>query len=184
VLSSYTFRLRRQGRRNNKKNRNIGNKKRGHAVPSIIRHPKDFWIGIIFLFFGLAAVYIGSDYSMGTAGRMGPAYFPSVLGGLLSLVGMIGVIRSFLRPGEPVGKFHIKDIVLILLAVVLFGFLMRGAGLVPAALVLVLMSAYASPKFTWGPSLLLAIGLAVFAVVVFVKLLGLPMPILGPWLGF
>jgi hypothetical protein len=107
-----------------------------------------------------------------------------VLGGLLSLVGLIGVIRSLLRAGEPVGKFYIREILLILVAVLLFGLLMRNAGLVPATLVLVLMSAYASPKFTWGASLLLAIGLALFAVVVFVKLLGLPMPILGPWLGF
>jgi hypothetical protein len=183
VLSSYTFRLRRQGRRNNKKNRNIGNKKRGHAVPSIIRHPKDFWIGIIFLFFGLAAVYIGSDYSMGTAGRMGPAYFPTVLGYLLAFIGLIGLVRSFFRPGERVGKFHVKALVLILSAVLLFGFLVRGAGLVPAALVVIVMSAYASPKFTWGATLLLAVGLAIFAVVLFVKLLGLPMPIFGPWLG-
>ena len=153
-------------------------------MPSFIRHPKDFWTGIIFLFIGIAAIVIGRDYPMGTAGRMGPAYFPTVLGGMLALIGLIGVIRSFLRAGEPVGKFHIKEIVLILVAVLLFGFLVRGAGLVPAALVLVLLSAYASPKFTWGASLLLAVGLAVFAVVVFVKLLGLPMPILGPWLGF
>lgn len=153
-------------------------------MASFIRHPKDFWIGIIFLFFGLAAIIIGRDYAMGSAGRMGPAYFPSVLGGLLSLVGLIGVIRSLLRAGEPVGKFYIREILLILVAVLLFGLLMRNAGLVPATLVLVLMSAYASPKFTWGASLLLAIGLALFAVVVFVKLLGLPMPILGPWLGF
>jgi hypothetical protein len=153
-------------------------------VPSFIRHQKDFWTGIIFLFFGSAAVILGLDYPMGSAGRMGPAYFPTVLGGLLILVGTIGVIRSFLAHGEPVGKFYIKEIVLILVAVLLFGFLMRKAGLVPAVLVLVLMSAYASPKFTWGASLLLAVGLAVFAVVVFVKLLGLPMPILGPWFGF
>ena len=153
-------------------------------MSSFIRHPKDFWIGIIFLFFGLAAIIIGLDYPMGSAGRMGPAYFPTVLGGLLTLVGAVGVIRSLLRPGEPVGKFYIKEIVLVLVAVLLFGLLMRNAGLVPAVLVLVLLSAYASPKFTWGPSLLLAIGLALFAVVVFVKLLGLPMPILGPWLGF
>jgi len=153
-------------------------------VPSFIRHPKDFWTGIIFLFIGLAAIIIGRDYPMGSAGRMGPAYFPTVLGGLLALIGLIGVIRSFLHDGEAVGKFYVKEIVLILLAVLLFGFLMRGAGLVPAALVLVLMSAYASPKFTWGASVLLAVGLAVFAVVLFVKLLGLPMPILGPWLGF
>lgn len=153
-------------------------------MPSFIRHPKDFWIGIIFLLFGLGAIVVARDYSMGTAGRMGPAYFPSVLGALLAIVGLIGVIRSFLRPGEPVGKFHIKNLVLILLAVLLFGFLMRGAGLVPAAIVLIVMSAYASPKFTWRATLLLAIGLAIFAVLLFVKLLGLPIAIFGPWFGF
>lgn len=153
-------------------------------MPSFIRHPKNFWIGIIFLFFGLAAVYLGRDYEMGTAGRMGPAYFPTVLGGLLGCIGLAGVLRSLLQTGEAVGRFHVKELVLVLAAVFLFGFLVRGAGLVPAALVLVLLSAYASPRFTWGPSLLLAIGLAVFAVVLFVKLLGLPMPVIGPWLGY
>lgn len=153
-------------------------------MPTFIRHPKDFWTGIIFLFVGLSAVYIGQDYTMGTAGRMGPAYFPTILGALLSCIGLIAVIRSCVRSGEAVGKFYIREIILILSAVILFGVLMRGAGLVPAVLVLVLLSAYASPKFTWVPSLLIAVGLAVFSVVVFVKLLGLPMPILGPWLGF
>lgn len=153
-------------------------------MPTFIRHPKDFWTGIIFLFVGLAAVYIGQDYPMGTAGRMGPAYFPTILGALLAVIGLIAVLRSCVRPGAAVGKFYIREIVLILSAVVLFGFLMRRAGLVPAVLVLVLLSAYASPKFTWLPSLLIALGLAVFSVVIFVKLLGLPMPIFGPWLGF
>lgn len=152
-------------------------------MPSFIRHPKDFWTGIIFLFFGLAAIIIGLDYEMGTAGRMGPAYFPTVLGGLLTLVGTIAVVRSLLQPGEAIEKFYIKELVIILSAVLLFGFLMRGAGLVPAVLVIVLLSAYASPKFRLGQAALLAGGLAIFAVVVFVKLLGLPMPIFGPWLG-
>jgi hypothetical protein len=153
-------------------------------VPTFIRHPKDFWTGIIFLFFGLAAVYLGQDYKMGTAGRMGPAYFPTILGTLLAVIGLVGVIRSGMHSGEAIGKFYIRELVLVLSAVLLFGFLVRGAGLVPSVLVLVLLSAYASPKFTWGPSLLLAVGLAVFCVVVFVKLLGLPMPVFGPWLGF
>lgn len=152
-------------------------------MPSFIRNPKDFWIGIIFLFFGLAAVLIGRDYSMGTAGRMGPAYFPTVLGAMLALVGLIGVVRSFVRPGEAIGRFHIRNLALVLSAVLLFGFLMRGAGLVPAAIVLIIMSAYASPKFTWGATLLLAAGLTLFAVVLFVKLLGLPIAIFGPWFG-
>lgn len=152
-------------------------------MPSFIRHPKDFWTGTIFLVFGLAAVILGQDYPMGTAGKMGPSYFPTVLGSLLALIGATAVIRSFVRIGEPVGKFYIKEIVLILSAVLLFGALMRGAGLIPAVVVLVVLSAYASPKFHWGSALLLAGGLAGFSVLVFVKLLGLPMPMLGPWLG-
>jgi len=153
-------------------------------VPTPIRHPKDFWTGIIFLIFGLAAVFIGQDYQMGTAGRMGPGYFPTILGGLLALIGVIAMIRSFVRPGEAIGRFYLKNLALISVAVLLFGFLMRDAGLLPAVLAVVLISAYASPKFSWLPTLLIAIGLAVFSIVVFVKLLGLPMPILGPWLGF
>ncbi|RJG23433.1 tripartite tricarboxylate transporter TctB family protein [Massilia cavernae] len=150
-------------------------------MPTFIRHPKDFWTGIIFLFFGLGAVIIGMDYEMGTAGRMGPAYFPTVLGVMLSLIGGIAVVRSFLREGEAVGKFHLKNIVLILAAVILFGFLIRRAGLVPAALAIVMLSAFASPKFRWAQAAVLAAGLAIFAYVVFVKLLGLPMPVFGSW---
>ena len=66
---------------------------------AIVRDPRDFWSGVIFIIFGLAAIIIGRDYSMGTAGRMGPAYFPTILGGLLTLIGSIGIVRSmFIRP--------------------------------------------------------------------------------------
>jgi hypothetical protein len=152
-------------------------------VPSFIRHPKDFWIGVIFICVGLAAIIIGRDYPMGTAGRMGPAYFPSVLGGILTLIGLIGIIRSFFVKGEAIDRFAVKELVIIISAILLFGFLVRGAGLIVATIVLVMMSSYAYPKFRWGPSLLLAVGLTAFSVLVFVKLLGLPMPILGPWFG-
>lgn len=151
-------------------------------MTSIVRHPKNFWIGIIFMFFGLAAVYLGWELEMGTAGRMGPAYFPVALGWLLALVGLVGVVRSFIGHGEGVGRIHVKDIAIILGAVLLFGFLMRGAGLAVAAFVLIMLSAWASPKFTLVPTLLLAIGLTAFSVGLFVKLLNLPMPIVGPWL--
>ncbi|MFC0134599.1 small permease of tripartite tricarboxylate transporter [Massilia eurypsychrophila] len=152
-------------------------------MPSFIRHPKDFWTGIIFLFFGLGAVFIGQDYAMGSAGRMGPAYFPSVLGTLLAVIGLIGIIRSFILVGEPIGRFYMKELLMILAAILLFGILMRGAGLVPAILVLIFLSAYAGPKFNLKEVTFLAVGLAVFAVVVFVKLLGLPMAAFGPWFG-
>lgn len=151
---------------------------------SFVKHPKDFWTGVIFLVFGLSAVLIGRDYAMGTAGKMGPAYFPTVLGGLLTLIGGIAVVRSLRRLGEPIEKFHLKELFIVLSAVVLFGVLMRGAGLAPAAVVLIVISAYAAPQFKWHEALILAGGMALFAVLVFVKLLGLPMPIFGPWLQF
>jgi hypothetical protein len=153
-------------------------------MPHLIKHPKDFWTGVIFLVFGLSAVLIGRDYEMGTAGKMGPAYFPTVLGGLLSIIGGIAVFRSFKRVGEQIEKFHLKELFIVLAAVVLFGVLMRGAGLAPAAVVLIMISAYASPQFKWHEALLLALGMAGFAVLVFVKLLGLPLQVFGPWLQF
>lgn len=153
-------------------------------MPDLIKHPKDFWTGVIFLVVGLSAVFIGRDYTMGTAGKMGPAYFPTVLGGLLSVVGGIAVFRSFKRVGEKIEKFHLKELFIVLAAVVLFGLLMRGAGLAPAAVVLIMVSAYASPQFKWPEALLLAVAMAGFAVLVFVKLLGLPLQVFGPWLQF
>lgn len=152
-------------------------------MPSFIRHPKDFWSGIIFLFVGLAAVIVGRNYEMGTAGKMGPAYFPTVLGGLLALIGLAAVVRSFFRDGEPIGKMVVKETALIIGAVLLFGFLIRGAGMVVSVFAIVMLSACASGKFKWRAVIPLAAGLATFSVLVFVKLLGLPIPIFGPWFG-
>lgn len=153
-------------------------------MPSFIRHQKDFWTGVIFIVIGLAAVIIGRDYPLGTAGRMGPAYFPTVLGGLLALIGLAAVVRSFFRTdGEPIGKFAIKETILILVSVILFAFLVRGAGLVAAVVAIVLVSGMASAKFKWKSGLLLAAGMTAFAVLIFIKLLGLPIAIFGPWFG-
>lgn len=148
-----------------------------------IRNPKDFWAGAIYLGMGVATVMIARDYPMGTAVRMGPAYFPTILGALLSLFGLAALIRSFRGYGEAVGAFAWKGLLFIAAAVVLFGVLARGAGLIPSLVVLVVVSAYASAKFHWGAALALAVGLTAFCALVFVKALGVPLPLLGPWLG-
>lgn len=153
-------------------------------MSSFIRNPKEFWSGAIFIFFGAAAVIIGQDYTMGTAGRMGPAYFPTVLGALLAVIGVIAVVRSMFSTGTPLEKFAVKELLLILAAVLLFGFVVRGAGLVVAVPLIILLSGFASIKFKLLPSVLLAAGLTVFAILVFIKGLGLPMPVLGSWFGY
>ena len=150
-------------------------------ISSAIRNPKDFFAGAIYSAFGLAAIIIGRAYPMGTATKMGAAYFPTVLGGLLLFIGVIAMVRAFLVNGEAIGKFAFKGAVLVIGATLLFGLLLRGAGLILALLALVLISAYASREFRWGPTLALAFGLIVFCIAVFVKGLGVPLPLLGSW---
>lgn len=148
-----------------------------------IRRPRDFWAGLIFIAVGLYTLVGAGDYPMGSAGRMGPGYFPSVLGALLAVLGTVGVLRSLFGEGPVVGRFALKALALVLVAVASFGFLARNAGLVPAIVVLVLVAAYASVQFNLKKTVLLAAGMALFSSLVFVKALGLPMPVLGPWLG-
>jgi putative tricarboxylic transport membrane protein len=149
----------------------------------MIRHPKDFWSGLLFIGFGFAAWFIARGYPMGSATRMGPAYFPSVLGGLLAVIGAVVLIRSFITPGARIVGFALKPLVLVTVSTLLFGLLVRPAGLAPALVLLVLISAWASRHFSWLATALLALGLTVFSVLVFVKALGLPMPVFGAWFG-
>jgi hypothetical protein len=147
------------------------------------RNAKDFWTGIIYIVFGLGAVLIARDYGMGTALKMGPAYFPTVLGFLLIVVGVISLIRAFIVPGTRIGAFAIKGLSLVVVSVLVFGIIVRGTGLAVALPLLVVISAYASTRFRWGPTIGLALGLTIFCVLVFLKGLGVPLPILGPAFG-
>jgi putative tricarboxylic transport membrane protein len=147
------------------------------------RNPKDFWTGLLYIFFGASAIIIARDYNMGTAVRMGPAFFPTILGAVLAVIGAIAVIRSFIAPGTPIGGFSFKGLGLVTLSVVVFGFLVRGAGLAVALPLLVIISAYGSTRFRWHTTLIMAAGLTIFCALVFVKSLGIPLPIVGSWLG-
>jgi hypothetical protein len=149
----------------------------------MIRSAKDLWTGLIYIFFGVSAILIARDYGMGTALRMGPGYFPTILGGLLTLVGIISLVRSFVVAGSPIGGFAFKGLLLVVGSTLVFGFILRQAGVVIALPLFVLMSACASARFRWGLSLALAAGITLFCVLVFLKGLGVPLPILGSWFG-
>lgn len=146
-----------------------------------IRNPKDFWAGLVYIALGLTAMYVARDYEMGSATRMGPAYFPTLLGGLLALIGLASLLRSFLTDGEAIGGLAFRAALLVCGGTVLFAVLLRGAGLVVSIVALVLVSSYASIRFRWSSAGLLALGLAVFCVLVFVRGLGVPLPLVGSW---
>ena len=152
-------------------------------MSALIRSPKDFFAGLIYLAVGSCALYIGQDLPMGTALKMGPAYFPAVLGWLLAFIGVISVIRSFLRKGGPIPAFAWRPLLLITGATVVFALIVRGVGLVIALPLFIVMTAFASVKFRWGPTLLLAAITTVLCALVFVKGLGVPLPLVGRWFG-
>src|SRR5262245_63347345 len=97
-------------------------------MDSITRNPKDFWTGLIYIFFGSSAILIAREYGMGTAVKMGPAYFPTILGGLLVGIGGISVVRSFIVSGTPIGAFAFKGLILVIVLVLVFGLIVRGGG--------------------------------------------------------
>ena len=152
-------------------------------MPAFFKHPRDFFAGLMYASVGIGAIVVAQDYTMGTSVRMGPGYFPTLLGGFLTLIGVISMIRSFLRTGEAIGAFCWKEIVLVLGSVALFGVLVRGAGLAPSLILMVLVNAWASDKFKLRTALTLAVVSSVFSALVFVKGLGLPFAIIGPWFG-
>lgn len=137
----------------------------------------------MFLCFGLAGVYIAREYAMGSAGRMGPAFFPTILGWLLAAIGFATAVRAMVKQGEALEKVAFKELALVLGSVLLFAYLLRSGGLAIAIPVLVMVSAYASHKFTWKASAALAFGASALSIMLFVKALGLPLPVFGAWFG-
>jgi hypothetical protein len=144
---------------------------------SALNH-KDVWAGLLLIAIGAVAILIARNYTFGTALRMGPGFFPIVLGGLLILAGLY-VMASGLRSGEAIqGSWSLRALVVLPLSLVLFGVLMEHGGFVPAMLVLIFASATASTEFRFVEVLLFSVALTALSVVVFVWALGLPYPLI------
>ena len=97
-----------------------------------IKSQKDFWAGLMFLAFGLFfAIYGAAHYQMGTAVRMGPAYFPTLLGGLLTILGAIVLAQSLAAgDGEKLQMpFNIVDLGIVAAIYVAGGYAAHFAGI-------------------------------------------------------
>lgn len=148
-----------------------------------IRNPMDFWAGLIFIGIGILFLVLSRKLEFGTPLRMGPSFFPVVLATVLTVIGCITVVRSLLSAGEKLEGFSIRGLLAITIGGILFGLLVRGAGLVAAITVLTFVTAAASQKFKLSLALTMAAALSAFCAIVFVYGLGVSIPILGPWLG-
>ena len=144
-----------------------------------IRDQKNFWSGLMFIAFGLFFAVWAQQYDMGTAARMGPAFFPTILGGLMFLLGAIVLIEG-LAVEQPDGKiepFNFKALILVLGAVVAFGLLLRPAGLFIALFVLIGVSGFGSHEFKLRDILLLSVGLSLLVYGVFIYGLSMTIPV-------
>jgi hypothetical protein len=143
-----------------------------------IKNPTDFWTGLTFGGFGLfVSLYAATHYNIGTAIRMGPGYFPTCIGALVALLGLMLLVGSLRIAGPRLPPLSLRPVVLVLAAGVAFGYLLKPFGLVISTVVLVLVSAAGGTEFRLREVLALAAGLAVFAIAVFVYGLGLPFPL-------
>jgi uncharacterized membrane protein YiaA len=131
------------------------------------------------MFCGFAAVarLAARGYSLGTVGKMGPGYFPLLLGAVLAGLGGILIGRSLVFDGEPMARLHVLPIAVIAFAVALFGLMIEPFGLIVTLAVLTLVTAWAGADFRLVETAVLAVALIAFSIGVFVYLLGLPIAI-------
>jgi len=146
------------------------------------RNNRDFFAGLLYIAVGAAAMFIARDYPFGSALRMGPGYFPSVLGGMMIAFGIL-VLLMGVKNGEKIkGNWSWRALFVLPAATVTFGVLMEHVGFIPAMFVLIPFAAASGRDFRWIEIALLTIGLTVLSVALFIYGLGLPYPLIkGYW---
>ena len=138
---------------------------------------KRFLSGLMFIGIGAVAIFIAQDYPMGSALRMGPGYFPIVLGGIIGLFGIYELILGLMKSDPVKGNWSIRALIILPVAAVIFGIMMENFGFVPALIALIFVSAAASKEFKFLEVLMSAVVITIASVAVFIYGLGLPYPL-------
>ena len=153
-----------------------------------IQSQRDFAAGALFCAFGVAFAWGAAAYSVGSGARMGPGYFPLIVGLLIALLGAVITARSLIvhtEDGDPIGAIAWRPLLFIIGANLLFGVLLGGLpalglppmGLIVAVYALTLVSSLAGDQFNLKSVLILATVLAVGSYVAFVWALNLQFPV-------
>jgi len=147
------------------------------------RTNKDLWAGLMYIGTGALGMWIARDYPFGSALRMGPGYFPTVLGGIMVAMGIYVLVLGLRKDHEKIqGNWSIRALIVLPISMVVFGFLMEEAGFIPAMAALIPISAAAGRDFKWLEVVPLTIGLTILCAAGFIFALGLPYPLIkGMW---
>ena len=141
-----------------------------------IKAPEDFWAGLMFIAIGVTAMYVSRNYPMGSALRMGPGYFPTWLGGIMTAFGVVVFARSFWIQGEGTGHWALRPLFVLTTAIALYGVLLDEVqiGFVPALMMLIAGCALAHKDVHWVEMIILSVFLTVGCVALFIYGIGLP----------
>ena len=147
-----------------------------------IKGKKDLYAGLMFIGFGLVFAIGAMNYPMGSALRMGPAYFPSVLGWMLVVLGAVIASWGLIHEGEAPKKTGWRGLLWILGSVVAFALIIGplNGGVILASIAIVILSSYGGWEFKWKEAIPLSLFLAAATVGIFYYGLGLPFR-LWPW---
>ena len=153
-----------------------------------IKSQKDFFAGLMFMGVGVAFAWGATTYNVGTGARMGPGYFPLMLGILLALIGAVVTFKSLVVEtigGDKIGKWAWKPLFFIIMANLVFGALLAGIpaiklpafGMIVAIYALTFVASMAEPGWKFKDTFILATVLAVGSYVAFVLALKLQFPV-------
>lgn len=149
-----------------------------------IRNHRDFWAGVLFFITGVLFMILSRQYQLGTAAKMGPGYFPTILGGLMAVLGLMILVPSLSKRGPEVrvNRIDLKMIALILIAVAVYAATLPKLGFIVSLFLLILIASYASHEFNLKATLISSVVLLGFSYLVFVKGLELQFPFLPTFL--
>jgi len=153
-----------------------------------IKSQKDFFSGLMFMAVGIAFAWGASNYTIGNGARMGPGYFPLMLGILLAILGGAITFKALVVEtvdGDKVGSFAWKPLFFIIMANLVFGAALGGLpsiglpplGLIVGIFLLTFIAANAGDEFNFKEVTILAIILAVMSYAAFIMLLKLQFPV-------
>jgi hypothetical protein len=143
-----------------------------------VKNPQDFGAAAVFVLIGIAGLTFAGDLAFGSAARMGPGYFPTLLSAIILLIGIVVGIKALSIEGPPIERIPLRPIAVIVICIVGFGVLIERLGVAITAAALILAASFARPGASLKESVLLAAGMSIFVIGVFVYALGQPLPIL------
>jgi hypothetical protein len=144
-----------------------------------VRSPQDVGAAVVFVLIGLAGIHFGDDLRFGSAARMGPGFFPYYLSWCIVGIGVIVGFRSLALDGPAIERMRLRPMLCVISALLVFGFAMERLGLFFSAFAMIAVAAFAQKSPNLRDTALLAAGMTIFCVVVFVWALGQPLTLFG-----